>query len=106
MKMIFVKSTGEHFYLDVYVRLCTILFKKFDDRENYEMNFKKLMVSKCQKQFFKMLNKERDERKKRKDSMNNLEIGSEDIKQEDEAEGSKLMMHLYDDKEMMLRKKE
>jgi hypothetical protein len=38
--------------------------------------------------------------------MNNLEIGSEDIKQEDEAEGSKLMMHLYDDKEMMLRKKE
>lgn len=52
MKMIFIKSTGEHSYLDVYVKLCTILFKKFDDRENYEMNFKKLLVNKCQKQFF------------------------------------------------------
>ena len=31
MKMIFVKSTGEHSYLDVYVRLCSLLFKKFRD---------------------------------------------------------------------------
>ena len=44
MKMIFIKSTGEHSYLDVYVKLCTLLFKKFDDRENNEMNFKKLLV--------------------------------------------------------------
>lgn len=106
MKMIFVKSTGEHFYLDVYVRLCSILFKKFDDRENYEMNFKKLMVSKCQKQFFKMLNKERDERKKRKDSLTDLGVGNEETKPEEEADGSKLMMHLYDDQEMQERKKE
>jgi hypothetical protein len=49
MKMIFIKSTGEHYYLDVYVKLCTILFKKFSDKENYEMNFKKLLVNKCQK---------------------------------------------------------
>ena len=49
MKMIFIKSTGEHSYLDVYVKLCTILFKQFADKENYEMNFKKLLVSKCQK---------------------------------------------------------
>ncbi len=49
MKMVFQKSTGEHFYLDVYVRLCALLFKKFNDRENYEMNFKKLLVNKCQK---------------------------------------------------------
>ena len=69
MKMIFIKSTIEHAYLDVYVRLCAILFKKFNDQENYEMNFKKLLVSKCQKQFFKMLNKEREERRKRKDSL-------------------------------------
>ena len=62
MKMIFIKSTGEHSYLDVYVRLCTVLFKKFEDKENYEMNFKKLLVSKCQKQFFKMLNIERKDR--------------------------------------------
>jgi hypothetical protein len=59
MKMIFIKSTGEHSYLDVYVKLCTLLFKKFEDRENHEMNFKKLLVTKCQKQFFKMLSKER-----------------------------------------------
>jgi len=70
MKMIFVKSTGEHSYLDVYVKLCSLLFKKFRDQENYEMNFKKLLVSKCQKQFFKMLNFEREARKKRKESMN------------------------------------
>jgi len=47
MKMIFIKSTGEHAYLDVYVKLCAILFKEFSDKENYEMNFKKLLVSKC-----------------------------------------------------------
>jgi len=69
MKMIFIKSTGEHSYLDVYVRLCTLLFNQFNDKENCEMNFKKLLVSKCQKQFFKMLNKEREERKKRRDSL-------------------------------------
>lgn len=59
MKMIFSKSTGEHAYLDVYVRLCSVLFKKFNDKENNEMNFKKLLVTKCQKQFMKMLNMER-----------------------------------------------
>jgi hypothetical protein len=59
MKMIFIKSTTEHAYLDVYVRLCAKLFRKFQDKDNYEMNFKKLLVSKCQKQFFKMLNHER-----------------------------------------------
>jgi hypothetical protein len=47
MKMIFIKSTGEQSYLDVYVKICTLLFKKFNDHENYEMNFKKLLVSKC-----------------------------------------------------------
>ena len=72
MKMIFIKSTGEHSYLDVYVRLCTILFKKFEDRENSEMNFKKLLVSKCQNQFFKMLNIERKERKIRRESSEQL----------------------------------
>jgi hypothetical protein len=109
MKMIFTKSTGEYSYLDVYVKLCAILFKKFDDRENYEMNFKKLLVSKCQKQFFKMLNKEREERKKRKDSLT-MEVAVDEPPKDDggekEDEESKLMMHLYDDNEMKLRKKE
>jgi hypothetical protein len=102
MKMIFIKSTGEYSYLDVYVKLCSILFKKFDDRENYEMNFKKLLVSKCQKQFFKMLNKEREERKKRKDSLTEIpNLGEEKAEGNDkDEENSKLMMYLYDDHEM------
>lgn len=119
MKMIFQKSTGEHFYLDVYVRLCTLLFKKFNDRENYEMNFKKLLVNKCQKQFFQMLNLERQDRKmrSRKNSMNIDEPGTSDGKtlslersvandDEKEDEFSKPMMYLYDLEELKERKKE
>ena len=58
------------------------------------MNFKKLLITKCQKQFFKMLNKEREERKKRRDSVNvEGEI--------DEDDGfSKPMMYLFDDQEL------
>jgi len=102
MKMIFIKSTAEHSYLDVYVKLCTILFKKFNDKDNYEMNFKKLLVSKCQKQFFKMLNKEREDRKKRRDSQNALP-GAEEPEEE---EFSKPMMYLFDENELQERKKE
>lgn len=47
MKMIFQKSTLEHSYLNVYVSLCAQLFKKFKDGDNPEMNFKKLLISKC-----------------------------------------------------------
>lgn len=47
MKMIFIKSTSEHAYLDVYVKLCDKLFKKFKDAENLEMNFKKLLINRC-----------------------------------------------------------
>jgi hypothetical protein len=58
------------------------------------MNFKKLLITKCQKQFFKMLNIEREERKKRRDSVNvEGEI--------DEDDGfSKPMMYLFDDQEL------
>jgi hypothetical protein len=109
MKMIFVKSTGEHSYLDVYVRLCALLFKQFADREHHEMNFKKLLVSKCQKQFFKMLNKEREERKKRRDSLTitNDETKEETWKTEEDDGGfSKPMMYLFDDNELQQRKRE
>jgi len=91
------------------VKLCTILFKKFNDRENYEMNFKKLLVSKCQKQFFKMLNKEREQRKKRRDSLNSLGLeGAEAAaeKKEEENDFSKPMMYLFDENELNERKKE
>ena len=47
MKMIFQKSTIEHAYLDVYVKLCALLFKRFKDSENPELNFKKLLITKC-----------------------------------------------------------
>lgn len=108
MKMIFSKSTGEHAYLDVYVKLCSVLFKKFSDKENNEMNFKKLLVNKCQKQFNKMLNMERQERKKRRDSL----VSGDEKKDLDgkhsaeEAEFSKPMMYLYDEEELKERQKE
>jgi len=107
MKMIFIKSTGEHYYLDIYVKLCVLLFKQFNDKENYEMNFKKLLVSKCQKQFFKMLNKEREERKKRKDSLTQQlgEDGLEKVMEDDDG-FSKPMMYLFDDNELQVRKRE
>lgn len=118
MKMIFIKSTGEHSYLDVYVKLCSLLFKQFADKENYEMNFKKLLVNKCQKQFFKMLNKEREERKKRRDS---LTLANDEALRdqgenptgekpketvEDDDGFSKPMMYLFDDNELQERKRE
>ena len=48
MKIIFMKSTTETSYLDVYINLCMSLFKKFNDPENEEMNFKRLLLSKCE----------------------------------------------------------
>ena len=51
MKIIFMKATTENAYLELYVRLCILLFRKYNDKENVEMNFKKLLLSKCQKQF-------------------------------------------------------
>lgn len=65
MKIIFAKATTEATYLEVYVKLCILLFKKFNHREkesrssaegnresvndkkNIEMNFKKLLLIKC-----------------------------------------------------------
>lgn len=95
MKMIFIKATGERAYLDVYVKLCASLFKKFNNPEKHEMNFKKLLITKCQNQFFKMLNKEREERKLRRNSM---EANPE--QENDKEEFSKPMMYLFDDKEL------
>ena len=97
MKMIFQKSTIEHAYLDVYVKLCSLLFKRFKDSEHPELNFKKLLITKCQSQFYKMLRKK--EEKRRRES---LELEGAVISEED----SLPMMMLYDDEEMEERKKE
>ena len=69
MKIIFMKSTTETNFLDLYIRLCVGLFKKFDDPENTEMNFKKLLLNRCQKQFYKMLQREQMHRRERRASM-------------------------------------
>ena len=69
MKIIFMKSTTETSYLDVYINLCMSLFKKFNDPENEEMNFKKLLLNKCENQFYKMLKQEQANRRSRRASM-------------------------------------
>jgi len=61
------------------------------------MNFKKLLVTKCQKQFFKMLNKERADRKIRRESLDGMDV---EDKVEDDDGNSKMMMYLFDDKEL------
>jgi hypothetical protein len=67
------------------------------------MNFKKLLVTKCQKQFFKMLNKEREERKIRRQSLD----GTLPDENDGDDDGlSKPMMYLMDDAELKERKKE
>lgn len=64
-----MKSTTEKAYMEVYVRLCVTLFKKFNDKENVEMNFRKLLLTRCEKQFYKMLKVEQEERRTRRASM-------------------------------------
>lgn len=46
-KMVFYKATTEQHFSELYLDLCESLFKKFNDRENVEMNFKKLLLRKC-----------------------------------------------------------
>lgn len=68
-KITFVKSTTETHYLEYYVRLCIELFKRFNDAENPEMNFRKLLMTRCEKQFNKMLEQAAGDRKERRLSM-------------------------------------
>jgi hypothetical protein len=65
-KIIFVKSTTETHYLEYYVKLCIDLFKRFNDADNPEMNFRKLLLTRCEKQFNKMLEQEQSDRKERR----------------------------------------
>lgn len=55
--------------MELYVRLCVTLFKKFNDKENVEMNFRKLLLTRCEKQFYKMLKMEQEDRRSRKTSL-------------------------------------
>lgn len=66
MKIIFMKATTENTYLSLYVRLCMQLFRKYNDKENVEMNFRKLLLNKCQKQFQKLKAREEEDRRSRR----------------------------------------
>jgi hypothetical protein len=95
-KIIFVKSTTETHYLEFYVKLCIQLFKRFNDADNPEMNFRKLLLTRCEKQFNKMLVQQQAERRERRASME-AAIMKEDALTDD---FSNLTMQLYDESEL------
>ncbi len=81
MKIIFMKATTESTYLELYVRLCILLFRKYNDKDNIEMNFKKLLLNKCQKQFQKLQAREEQERRSRRESMEGAQLSEDFNKQ-------------------------
>ena len=93
MKLIFMKATTEDTYLEYYVRLCIMLFRKYNDKENREMNFKKLLLMKCQKQFYKMQQEKEEQRRSRQASLASTE---EDF--------NKPMLYVFDNDEIKFRK--
>ena len=52
-KIIFLKCTTEQNQIEHYVKLCNSLFRKYKSTEDKEMNFKKLLLTKCQKEFYR-----------------------------------------------------
>lgn len=102
MKIMFSKCTTETTYLDPYIRLCVGLFKKFDDAEHTEMNFKKLLLNRCQKQFYKMLQREQTQRRVRRASMEEKYLLNNDLSQD----FSKQMMAVFDEDELKLRQRD
>lgn len=91
MKIIFMKATTETAYLDLYIKLCVGFFKKFDDAEHHEMNFRKLLLNRCQKQFYKMLQREQMHRRERRASMEEALL-KDDLSQD----FNKPMMFVFD----------
>lgn len=87
------------------MRLCIDLFKRFNDADNPEMNFRKLLMTRCEKQFNKMLQQEQADRKERRLSM---EAFAKQGEQKDELidDFSPLTMKLYDESELRQRQKE
>ena len=104
MKIIFMKSTTEQSFMELYVRLCVTLFKKFNDKENVEMNFRKLLLTRCEKQFYKMLKVEQEDRRSRKTSLDESQATAND--QSNTSEFNKTMLHVYDSTEIDFRLKE
>ena len=105
MKIIFQKATTEATYLELYVKLCILLFKKYNDKENKEMNFKKLLLMKCQKQFYKIYEKEEQERRSRRESMQSFDEADGTKQQQQESEFSKQMQFVFSAEELRHRLK-
>ena len=95
MKIIFMKSTTETAFLDLYIKLCVGFFKKFDDLEHTEMNFKKLLLTRCERQFFKMLQREQNNRRERRASLEEAYI-KDDLQQD----FNKQMLFVFDQDEL------
>ena len=119
MKIIFMKSTTEQSFMELYVRLCVTLFKKFNDKENVEMNFRKLLLTRCEKQFYKMLKVEQEDRRSRRTSIDETQnqqaapsSSTEPAKAANPNETSgvsdfnKQMLHVFDKSEIKFRMKE
>lgn len=108
MKIIFMKSTTEQSFLEIYVRLCVTLFKKFNDKENVEMNFRKLLLTRCEKQFYKMLKVEQEDRRVRRASMEEASLPSRATGNETTAntDFNKSMLYVFDESEIKFRQKQ
>jgi hypothetical protein len=110
MKIIFMKSTTEQKFMELYVRLCVTLFKKFNDKENVEMNFRKLLLTRCEKQFYKMLKVEQEDRKSRRTSMDETQQARTPSQTANEttnqSDFNKQMLHVFDTSEIKYRMKE
>ena len=101
MKIIFMKATTETAYLDLYIKLCVGFFKKFDDAEHHEMNFRKLLLNRCQKQFYKMLQREQIHRRERRASMEEALL-KDDLSQD----FNKPMLFVFDQDELKMRQQD
>ena len=111
MKIIFMKATTEKAYIHVYVKLCVTLFKKYADRENSEMNFRKLLLTRCEKQFYRMLKVEQEDRRTRRASMEEAKLlanGKKVNRQEtvEESDFNKQMLFVFDESEIKARMRE
>lgn len=105
MKIIFMKATTEQAFMELYVRLCVTLFKKFNDKENVEMNFRKLLLTRCEKQFYKMLKVEQEDRRSRRASMDDSQQQAA-TETSQNADFNKQMLHVFDKSEIKHRMKE
>ena len=102
MKIIFAKATTESNFTELYVRLCIMLFKKYNDKENKELNFKKLLLMKCQKQFFRGREQEEQARRSRRESLNAEDNnGGNPL----DSDFNKQMQYVFDAEELKHRQK-